>query len=171
MLQCRQPELGQPPLLFCRIFSNSMFFRQLLGLQLISASKSATQLYSPMSVRTRNQSTCTCTFMEGSFLVFSRSGRRLMLMLPPLWRFPGAAMLYVQGHYIWSNVSHDKPCAFDYSASLGDSVSSPSSCGWDHHTCSRQIYCAHSILKVFVWGGGGQFCGAFVVSHDSSCLG
>ena len=88
--------------------------------------------------------------------------------------FPGTAMLYVQGHYIWSNVSHDKPCTSNCLVSLGDPVSSPSPCGWDHHTCSRQIFyrhCTPLILKVFVWQRQRQFCRAFVVSHDSSRLG
>ena len=108
----------------------------------------------PESINAVHSCPSTCTFLKGIFLFFSRSGRRLMLMPPPLWRFPGTAMLYVQGHCIWSNVSHDEPCASDYPASLGDSVSSPSPCDWDHHTCSKHIFychCAPSILKVFVW--------------------
>ena len=91
----------------------------------------------PESINAVHSCPSTCTFMKGSFLVFSRSGRRLLLMPPPLWHFPGTAMLYVQGHCIWSNVSHDEPCAYNYPASLGDSVSSPLPCGWDHHTCSN----------------------------------
>ena len=91
----------------------------------------------------------TCTFMGGgSFLVFSQSGRKLMLMPPPFWRFPG------QSDAIWSNESHDEPCATDCPVSLADPVSGPSPCGWDLHTCTRQIFYRHRapmILKVFVW--------------------
>ena len=108
----------------------------------------------PESINTVHSCPSTYSFMEGSFLVSSRSGRRLRLMPPPLWHYPGTAILYVQGHCIWSNVSHDEPCASNYSASLGDSVSCPSPCGWDHHTCSKQIFYCHCtplILKVFIW--------------------
>ena len=93
----------------------------------------------PESINTMHSCPSTCTFMEGSFLVFSRLRRSLMLIPPPLLRFSGTAMLYVQGHCIWSNVSHDEPCASNYPASLGDPASSPLPCGWDYHTCSRQI--------------------------------
>ena len=106
------------------------------------------------SINTVHSCPSTRTFIEGSFLVFSWSGRRLMLMPPPFWRFPGTVMLHVQGHCICSNVSHDEPCASDCPVSLSDPASSPSPCGWDHHTCSRQIFychCASLILKVFVW--------------------
>ena len=73
MLQCRQQELSQPPLLLCRILSNSMFFRQLLRLLLISASKNDTWLHSPTFVSTWNQSTpCTLDHLHvhswGEFL-------------------------------------------------------------------------------------------------------
>ena len=65
MLQCRRSELGQPPLLFCSILGSSMSFRQLLGLLLISASKSDTRLYSPTFVSTRNQSMpCTLAHLH-----------------------------------------------------------------------------------------------------------
>ena len=136
-----------------------MSFRQLLGLPLISSSKSDTALLTnvcehPESINAVHSCPSTCTFMERSFLVFSRSGRRLMLMPPPLWYFPGTAMLYVQGHCICSNVSHNEPCSSDCLVSLGNPASSPSPCGWDHHTSRRQIFychCASLILKVFVW--------------------
>ena len=55
-----------------------------------------------------------------------------MLMPPPLWHFSGTAMLYVQGHCICSNISHDEPCASDCPVFLGNPASSPLPCGWGH---------------------------------------
>ena len=108
----------------------------------------------PESINAVHSCPSTCTFMERSSIVFSRSGRRLMLMPPPLWRFPWHCdAICPRPPHLKQRISRQTLRIRQYGLSWR-SCKQSFTCGWDHHTCSRQIF-YHNweplILKMFVW--------------------